>query len=323
MKRTNERGITLISLVITIIVLLILAGVAINLAVDSEGIFGKAGEAVNKWNTSVAQEGSVLENLLSTMDNYIPIKVIDEPTLKQAIARGGTITVEADIEVTEPVIVSEEQNVILNLNGYTISGSFNKSVGHIVKNDGILEISGGTISSNGDNGCAAIFNSGSVKITDTTLNGAPQAGDMWPSYAVLNTGIMILDDANVTSIYGSVSSYGEGAIITLNNTNIAMEGVPGFTGNTVYAYNSGKVIINGGNIENRATDQSSTGASVLNGDITVNSGTISGLIVNYYGTPIIKGGIFTCDPTRFLASGYKVNSMDDGTYVVVPEEAAE
>ena len=49
---------------ITIVVLLILAGVAINLAVDSDGLFSKAGEAANKCNTSVATEGSALENLM-------------------------------------------------------------------------------------------------------------------------------------------------------------------------------------------------------------------------------------------------------------------
>ena len=52
-KEIKAKGITLVSLVITVILLLILAGVAITLAVDSNGLFARAGEAANKWNTSI------------------------------------------------------------------------------------------------------------------------------------------------------------------------------------------------------------------------------------------------------------------------------
>ena len=63
-KLRNIRGITLISLVITVIILLILAAVAINLAVDSNGLFAKTGEAGNGWNRSVAEEDRALENIM-------------------------------------------------------------------------------------------------------------------------------------------------------------------------------------------------------------------------------------------------------------------
>ena len=42
MKRTNEKGITLIALVLTIIVLLILAGVSISMLTGDNGILGQA-----------------------------------------------------------------------------------------------------------------------------------------------------------------------------------------------------------------------------------------------------------------------------------------
>ncbi len=54
-KSKGKKGITLVSLVITIIVLLILAGVAINLAIDEEGLIGKAEEAVESWNRAVGE----------------------------------------------------------------------------------------------------------------------------------------------------------------------------------------------------------------------------------------------------------------------------
>ena len=43
----EERGITLVALVVTIIVLLILAGVTITLALGSNGVIGRAQEASN------------------------------------------------------------------------------------------------------------------------------------------------------------------------------------------------------------------------------------------------------------------------------------
>ena len=63
-KSKGKKGITLVSLVITIIVLLILAGVAINLAIDEEGLIGKAEEAVESWNRAVGEESNAIKNIL-------------------------------------------------------------------------------------------------------------------------------------------------------------------------------------------------------------------------------------------------------------------
>ena len=66
-NQNNTYGITLISLVITIIILLILSGVAVSLAMNSDGLFGRAGDAANKWNTSVATEGETVTDLMNTL----------------------------------------------------------------------------------------------------------------------------------------------------------------------------------------------------------------------------------------------------------------
>lgn len=52
--------------------------------------------------------------------------------------------------------------------------------------------------------------------------------------------------------------------------------------------------------------------------VTVNAGTFNGRIENYYGTPSIKGGTFSADPTRFVAAGYTVTDNGDGTWTVGP-----
>ena len=58
----KKEGITLIALVITIIILLILAGVSIGLVFNSEGLFKKSSGAAEKYNESKARE--VLETVL-------------------------------------------------------------------------------------------------------------------------------------------------------------------------------------------------------------------------------------------------------------------
>lgn len=48
-KFKNEKGITLVALVITIIVLLILAGVTLSMVMGDSGIFGKANSAKQNY----------------------------------------------------------------------------------------------------------------------------------------------------------------------------------------------------------------------------------------------------------------------------------
>ena len=70
-KTKNQKGITLVSLVITVIVLLILATVAITLAVNSNGLFAKTGTAANNWNAAVQKENDDLTNLMNFLDELI------------------------------------------------------------------------------------------------------------------------------------------------------------------------------------------------------------------------------------------------------------
>jgi len=52
----NERGITLVALVVTIVVLLILAGITIMYVMSDNGVFGKAQEAGTNSDTAAVQE---------------------------------------------------------------------------------------------------------------------------------------------------------------------------------------------------------------------------------------------------------------------------
>ena len=70
MKKTREqKGITLIALVITIVVLLILAVVAIN-SIKDEGLIAKTEEATEKYNQSVQNEADRLNEYLQFLNKY-------------------------------------------------------------------------------------------------------------------------------------------------------------------------------------------------------------------------------------------------------------
>ena len=85
--KVREHGITLVALVITIIILLILAGVAIT-ALTQTGLFEKAKEAKEKTINSQEEEQNILNkyqdsideitgNVRSEKDNIISTKIAD------------------------------------------------------------------------------------------------------------------------------------------------------------------------------------------------------------------------------------------------------
>ena len=99
-KLKKEKGITLVALVITIIVLLILAGVTLSMVMGDSGIFGKANQAKEQTQLSNAEEIiklAVLENKVKSVS-------------------GDTDALTNDDLKTEIGKKLEEQ-------GYTVSGS--------------------------------------------------------------------------------------------------------------------------------------------------------------------------------------------------------
>ena len=67
--KKNRRGITLSTLVITIVVLAIVAGTAIAMVIDSDGIFNKTSQATEEWNTAISKEDKTTENVFDRAAN--------------------------------------------------------------------------------------------------------------------------------------------------------------------------------------------------------------------------------------------------------------
>ena len=70
-KMKNKNGITLIALIITIIVLLILAGVALATLTGEGSIIENAENAVGQYNNSVIKEQQLLNEIEKYFQNYL------------------------------------------------------------------------------------------------------------------------------------------------------------------------------------------------------------------------------------------------------------
>lgn len=65
----QERGITLVALVVTIVVLLILAGVSISMVLGQNGIVTKAQDAKKNYTTSANEELTGMNTAIDWMNN--------------------------------------------------------------------------------------------------------------------------------------------------------------------------------------------------------------------------------------------------------------
>ena len=91
----KKNGITLIVLVVTIVILLILAGISIS-AVTQTGIFGKVKEAKSKSENLQEEESKILENYLAQMNAITFINVDKDETNPAAAMPKDAIVVEGD-----------------------------------------------------------------------------------------------------------------------------------------------------------------------------------------------------------------------------------
>lgn len=102
MKKTKENGgITLVALVVTIVVLLILAGVSIDSVVGDNGIIKKAKEAAEKTKEAQAKEEISLvvtdyyvSETNETLEEFLKSKIPDR--IDKVTNNNGTLTIEKD-----------------------------------------------------------------------------------------------------------------------------------------------------------------------------------------------------------------------------------
>ena len=67
----DKKGITLVALVITVVVMLILAGVAIAAVVDGDGLFSRTRQAVETYENAARDEGDTIQSMINQIDEYL------------------------------------------------------------------------------------------------------------------------------------------------------------------------------------------------------------------------------------------------------------
>ena len=122
----KERGITLIALVITIVVLLILAGVTINAVFSDSGIIKKAQQAQNKANESVQKDMEQINAVENWMNSYTNTTDSTKPStpgggeisgiidIPNASADKGNVKIST---VKEDMYYVDLQRIVEKLNG--------------------------------------------------------------------------------------------------------------------------------------------------------------------------------------------------------------
>ena len=189
MKKVKNEGITLIALVVTIVVLLILAGISIAMLTGDDGIITKAREAKNAHDESSANETAKMDEVANKMNQYY--------------TGGGSSSDDEEIPLPEgwdgdkvnPV--KSEDNVVVPVpKGYTVSTVEDEN-----------KVSTGFVIKEGDNGevTEGINEFVWVPVSDITdiYDEANQRGVLWKfviydvdqkTYVALNSTVKNTDD---------------------------------------------------------------------------------------------------------------------------------
>ena len=257
--------------------------------------------------------------------------------LQIAASVGGKLTLTEDVVLEQPLAITA--NVILNLNGHTISSSLDKSAGAVlnVAAGTKVELVGGTIKNTTENGGAAIRNNGELVLSGVKIEGAPIGTTGYPDYAVYSVGgsVVVEEGTEIVSDRGAINMQG-GADVTINGGKFAVTDAVGsrtLTAHVIYAYgSSSKLTINGGDFAQNIANGGGTSVICPAGaTIKIYGGNFyhapvsdaqSKIFQNYmgYGAPVdVYGGTYNDDSVTKsgnLAAGYKAVEKDGLYYVV-------
>ena len=225
--RTKEmRGITLIALVITIVIIMILAGVTINLVVGNNNLFDKA-KSTQKIQT-VAGIKEALE--LEKVDIQVESKKVDLDTYLKQISTGkknyNLSSKEKVDEKNAEIIVNDEYKFLVK----------DKENGDVeIIYDGIAKADDLTISSK--NGTYTYPNNGTFEVTNNTSR-----GELTVSSDASNIATASIDGNTITVMPGTIAGkaniivksaangeYAENKVIhvaTVKNGTIKLEAIP-------------------------------------------------------------------------------------------------
>ena len=124
MKKDRSSGITLVALVVTVVVLLILAGVALNLVLGNNGILNKAKDARQEYKQASENEQKELstgeDEIDKALGQYDPLKKLPSKTIGEA--QSDYMTENTKVTLTDGTVVVPEGFKISTETASTVQG---------------------------------------------------------------------------------------------------------------------------------------------------------------------------------------------------------
>ncbi len=234
---------------------------------------------------------------LCMVTGLLPISAFaeGEGTLQAQInsaSNGNAVTIKLGSNYTESITIGSGKNIILDLNGYTLTNESEKDT-ITVALGGTLTIQGSGTVDNVSHQCAAIYNNGTVILDGGSYTRSAEASKTTEDangnsyYNILNHGVMTINEGVSVTSSGSFSSLIDNGYYSYNNDSNARVGYVNGTGqekpslvinggtfsggiNTIKNDDNATLEINGGIFSN--TSQ----AAVLNwNEATINGGEFS------------------------------------------------
>ena len=304
-------------------------------------------------------DGNVALSELEVLVSELPVAKIGDveyTSLQDAVEAaqsGDTITLLADIELTEGITIAEDDVITLDLAGKTVSQEKEQTTGYqMILNDGSLTINdtvgGGKISYT-DTGVGGeyisdtIYNRGTLVIKGGTIennssatvadNGYPHAVD---TYSGIRDISVTIDGGTITCAeYSAIRMF---CVSATNKADLVING--GTINGAVDMQNGTKVAaigsltINGGDFNKNKSSATvrfanwNGGAEEYGITEAVKGGKFDAIFTTKYvpavanwDKKIVAGGTFEVDPSEYCEDGYEAVQNTDGTYGV--QESAE
>ena len=184
-NKKYEGGITLVALVVTIVILLILAGVSLNLVIGNEGILTRSKEAVDKYGKQAENEQQALNDVEDWMDEQFGDTGMKKVTVNTKATKNGTIDGK-EPNINNPIIPK----------GYTPINAGNATWGDGSSSPAQSSIDNGLVIKD-DNNNEWVW----IPVEESVLSGM---------YATSNEGIALSGDVGViTKLYTKSTKIGK------------------------------------------------------------------------------------------------------------------
>jgi len=165
--------------------------------------------------TDVDAYAAAIEDALSKLVLIVYVAEVDGvkyETLAEALAVGGNVTLLTDVELTERLTINAGQEIVLDLNGYTISGGYTEAASSaVITNKGKLTVKDSSDAQTG-------------KITSAALNPDLAAIPSYANNTITNSGEFILESGTIECMTDAGAAYAIDVAWHTNDASVTIKG---------------------------------------------------------------------------------------------------